>query len=64
MDPLPSVNRVFSMVIQNERQHVVAASPLDAPNEFANNIDSKVSFLVNSTDTHSSIGKTHGGGRV
>jgi len=52
------------MVIQNERQHVVAASPLDAPNEFANNIDSKVSFLVNATDTHSSIGKTHGGGRV
>ena len=52
------------MVIQIEQQHVVAASPLDAPNEFENNIDSKVSFLVNSTDTHSSIGKTHGGGRV
>ena len=46
------------MVIQIEQQHVVAASPIDAPNEFANNIDSKVSSSVNA------IGKTHGGGRV
>jgi len=52
------------MVIQNKRQHVVVASPLDAPNEFANNIDSKVSSSVNTTDTRSSIGKTHDGGRV
>jgi len=64
MDPLPSVNRVFSMVIQNERQHVVAASPLDAPNEFANNIDSKVSSSVKTTDICLSIGETHDGGGV
>ncbi|KAL2336321.1 hypothetical protein Fmac_010767 [Flemingia macrophylla] len=36
MDPLPSVNRVFSMVIQHEHQQLHPSPPADEPNLFAN----------------------------
>nr|KYP46170.1 hypothetical protein KK1_032274 [Cajanus cajan] len=59
MDPLPSINRVFSMVIQNERQHATIVSPLDAPNDFANNV---ISPSTNAIDARFFHGKTRGGG--
>lgn len=59
MDPLPSVNRVFSMVIQNERQHAIVASPLDETNDFANAIASRIAPMAN---TLSSKFHGYGGG--
>jgi len=59
MDPLRFVNRVFSMVIQNERQHAIVVSPLDAPNDFANNV---VSSFANATNVGSFHGKPRSGG--
>ena len=59
MDPLPSVNRVFSMVIQNERQHATVVSPLDAPNDFVNNV---VCSSANATDARSFHGTPRNNG--
>jgi hypothetical protein len=36
LDPLPLINRVFSMVIQHERQQVGSSLPTDEPNLFVN----------------------------
>jgi hypothetical protein len=52
MDPLPPLNKVFSMVIQHERQFVTSNSGLELE-------DSKVS--VNASDSRRSQGRGKGG---
>jgi hypothetical protein len=57
MDPLPQINRVFSMVMQQERkmQYNVASSP-------AITLDDTTSGLINAIDGQKQFGRGRGNG--